>query len=69
VEWAFCVRSRRAISFIVQSPLCVPPMSHRRLDPGLPLKDSLLTWDDDPGGSMQACCPRYVALDLPAGVS
>jgi len=33
---------------------------HRRLKPALTLKDNLLTWDDDPRGSMR----RLVAADV-----
>ena len=50
MEYAFCARSRRAVSLIGQCPWYVPPTSHQWPKPALILEDNLLTWDDDPRG-------------------
>ena len=53
MEYAFCARSRRAVSLIAECPWYVPPTSHQGLKPALTLEDNLLTWDDEPRGSMR----------------
>ena len=65
MEYAFCARSRRAVSFIAECPRDAPPISHWRLNPALTREDNLLTWDDDPRGSMR----RLVAADVLSAIN